>query len=71
MGVGVTGGCGADAGIDAYEDADEVGGEGVGEEVCEVGVFGWRCVRGGWAFFLGWEGRGGRIGGFSLGWGCW
>jgi hypothetical protein len=52
--VGVTGGGGADAGVYADEDADEVGGEGVCEEVCEVGVFAGRGVAGGWAFLFGW-----------------
>ena len=44
VGVSVAGGCGADAWVDADEDADEVGGERVCEVVGQVGVFGWRGV---------------------------
>lgn len=39
MGVGVAGGCGAYAGVDADEYANKIRGEGVGEVVGQVGVF--------------------------------
>lgn len=50
----MTGGSGANAGIHADEDADEAGGEGVCQKVCDVGVFAGRSVARRRAFFLGW-----------------
>lgn len=59
MAVGVPSGGGAETGVEADEDGDEVGSEGIGEEVGEVGVFAWGGVGGGWAFLFGRGGGGG------------
>lgn len=45
MRIGVAGSCGADTGIQPDEDADEVWGKRIGEEICEMGVLGgWRVA---------------------------